>query len=463
MRSRVVIGRSGELVKCRNFASHDMSGAARRLTRLALQFSRQKTAKRKPQCRDWRIPVNQLRPFSSAPIWLEEEKNSAGQTPTPDTQKQEVYPKTHYLTIEDLEDDARAEFDRASPEEQQEWREGLRALSEVDDTASFTDELDAMEEDITRDVEEIDRETPFAFPEHRPNKNNAGFWADEEHDELGQVFDDDDDFQADDMTTTAHAQLDLHRDMREYQRRIAWDMPLLSSMGPLSPIPLFPLHTHTQPTANKTLSFPTPLEFAQKFEPPPLTSPLRFRYTTYMGEEHPAAKKVVVEFCPSDLPQLTAPQHRNKLIKLAGVRYNPSRDAIKISCEKFETQAQNKRYLGDLVSKMVDEATDPHKDSFEDVPFDFRHHKPKVVHQFPEEWKLGSEERVRALVEGREKRRSRQRLWLEEGDGGGERAKTEVVDGDSIVREYVAAVTAFQARQPNLPPGVGKGRRQIAR
>ncbi|ERF68859.1 hypothetical protein EPUS_04511 [Endocarpon pusillum Z07020] len=343
-----------------------MSVAARCVTRLALQFNRQKTAKRKPQYRDWRT-------FSSAPIWREEEKTNASQTPTPNTERQEAHPTIQYLTIDDLEDDARAEFDRASPEEQQEWREGLRALSEVDHTAPFSDELDAMEADIDREVDEIDEATPFRFPDvPKPNKDTGGFWADAEEDELGQVFDEDDDFQADDMTTPAHAQLDLHRDMREYQRRIAWDMPLLG-------------------------------KFAQKFEPPPLTSPLRFRYTTYMGEVHPAAKKVVVEFCPSDLPQLTTPQQRNKLIKLAGVRYNPSRDAVKISCEKFETQAQNKRYLGDLVNKMVAEATDPTKDSFEDVPFDFRHHKPKIVHAFPEEWKLGSEEKVRELVEGREK------------------------------------------------------------
>ena len=182
-----------------------------------------------------------------------------------------------------------------------------------------------------------------------------------------------------------------------------------------------------------------------------------------MGEVHPAARKIVVEFCLSDLPQLTTPQHRNKLIKLAGVHYNPSRDAIKISCEKFETQAQNKRYLGDLVNKMIAEATDPNKDSFEDVPFDFRHHKPKIVHEFPEEWKLGSEEMVWELMEGREERRRRQRLFLGEGEGGRGRETKEVVDGDMIVRQYLEAVAAFQARRPNVPLGNGKGKRQIAR
>lgn len=107
-----------------------------------------------------------------------------------------------------------------------------------------------MEADIDREVDEIEEATPFKFPDiPRPNNNNnAGFWADSEEDELGQVFDDDDDFQADDMTTPAHAQLDLHRDMREYQRRIAWDMPLLGSTSAPPNLTVTPI----EPTTNKT-------------------------------------------------------------------------------------------------------------------------------------------------------------------------------------------------------------------
>lgn len=74
-----------------------------------------------------------------------------------------------------------------------------------------------------------------------------------------------------------------------------------------------------------------------------------------MGEQHPAEKKVVVEFCPGDMPDLT-PIQREKLKKLVGVRYNPEKDIIKMSSEMFETQAQNKRYLGDLVDTLVREA-----------------------------------------------------------------------------------------------------------
>jgi small subunit ribosomal protein S35 len=62
----------------------------------------------------------------------------------------------------------------------------------------------------------------------------------------------------------------------------------------------------------------------------------------------------VVQFCPNDLG-LTE-QQQSKLAKLAGPRYNPETDIIRMSCEMFEHQAQNKRYLGDLVEKMIAEA-----------------------------------------------------------------------------------------------------------
>lgn len=74
-----------------------------------------------------------------------------------------------------------------------------------------------------------------------------------------------------------------------------------------------------------------------------------------MGEQHPAEKKVVLEFCTEDMRDLTQVQ-REKLMKLAGPRYNPETDIIKMSCEMFESQAQNKRYLGDMVETLLKEA-----------------------------------------------------------------------------------------------------------
>lgn len=100
------------------------------------------------------------------------------------------------------------------------------------------------------------------------------------------------------------------------------------------------------------------------------------------------------------MPSLS-PVQKSKLIKLAGPRYNPSTDIIKMSCELYDTQAQNKRFLGDSISKLLAEARDG-KDKFEDVPFDFRHHKPKVRYEFPKEWLLTPERK--AYLEERRQR-----------------------------------------------------------
>lgn len=109
-----------------------------------------------------------------------------------------------------------------------------------------------------------------------------------------------------------------------------------------------------------------------------------------MGESHPAEKKVVVQFAPDDL-KLTTVQ-TNKLRKLAGPRYNPETEFVKMSCESFEHQAQNKRYLSKLVDDLIAAAKDP-TDTFEDLPLDLRHHPIKIKPKFPKEWRLTDKRR----------------------------------------------------------------------
>lgn len=120
---------------------------------------------------------------------------------------------------------------------------------------------------------------------------------------------------------------------------------------------------------------------------------------------------------------------RIKLIKLAGVRYNPDTDVVRMSSEKFEYAAQNKRYLGDLVGKLIKEAKDE-KDMFEDIPLDFRHHKPKVKHLFPEEWKMS-----RRRVEELNQLRMPQQQAIEP-----PKPKARNDEGAKRVAEYVAAM-----------------------
>lgn len=182
------------------------------------------------------------------------------------------------------------------------------------------------------------------------------------------------------LPSQAHADIETHREIRSLARKAAWEMPLLTSL-------------------------------AKPYTPPTKAEPLRWRYTSYMGEQHPAAKKVVVEFSPKDLSELDSTQ-RLKLKKLVGARYNPATDLIRMSCESFETQAQNKRFLGETIGKLLAEAKDPNADDFKDVPLDLRHVTNKRSQQkrkamdrlvmrskgFPAEWRL-TEKRKAELAE----------------------------------------------------------------
>ncbi|SPQ26595.1 a23ddb1e-d4ac-4ad6-9887-4ff0a3bfb07e [Thermothielavioides terrestris] len=230
------------------------------------------------------------------------------------------------------------------------------------------------------------------------------FWNEDEPDP-DLIVDEtgDDDFEEDDIMAMGHAKLEEHREFREYARIAVWEMPLLSKL-------------------------------AKPFRPPTEEEVLRFRYTTYMGEFHPADRKVVVEFSPRDLPGLTEAQ-RLKLKKLAGPRYNPETDIVKMSCERFEHQAQNKRYLGDLVDKMIAMAKDP-TDMFEDIPLDTRHHTFKKQIKFPKEWYL-TEERKKELAAQRE-----QALLLDEQ----KRAEGTMIDGAQIIQQ--ALLASQQVEEP---------------
>jgi small subunit ribosomal protein S35 len=144
------------------------------------------------------------------------------------------------------------------------------------------------------------------------------------------------------------------------------------------------------------------------------------------------------------MPNLTQVQ-RNKLIKLAGPRYNPDTDIIKMSCELFDTLPQNKRFLGDTISKLLAEARNG-EDTFDDVPFDFRHHKPKVRHEWPREWNL-TPERKKYLAEKRAKM-----LQLDE-----ERAMNgTLVDGTKIIETSLPFAAPVQE-----PVMVGSGAKRL--
>ena len=65
--------------------------------------------------------------------------------------------------------------------------------------------------------------------EREPRWPEGFFALDEEREDPGE----DPEFENDDITSTAHGELEEHREMREFARVMAWDMPLLYSMSAL--------------------------------------------------------------------------------------------------------------------------------------------------------------------------------------------------------------------------------------
>ncbi|OJJ97940.1 hypothetical protein ASPACDRAFT_62204 [Aspergillus aculeatus ATCC 16872] len=316
----------------------------------------------------------------------------------------EDYPNLPEYSPENLTPEQRSLYDMMSPEDRAAFDKVNKSM-----IAEFNDpeKRKARMAEVDQRIAAIDKQVqPWRFTDAAFTK---GFWSEEEPDEFGLVEDMDDEFNDDDMTTMAYAELEEHREIREYARIAAWDMPSLSKL-------------------------------AKPFTLPPETHILRFRYTTYMGEEHPAQHKVVVELASKDLtPKHLTEAQRQTFLKLVGVRYNPDTDIVRMSCEKFQHRAQNKRYLGDLIQSLLKEAKEG--DSFADVPLDLRHHKPKTRLRFPDEWAI-TPERRRELDARRAAQKARKQL---------EQLPDTVVDGNQIISEAIKSLPALTSAMPRLP------------
>lgn len=180
-----------------------------------------------------------------------------------------------------------------------------------------------------------------------------------------------------------------------------------------------------------------------------------------MGESHQAESKVVVQFVPKDLG-LTEAQTA-KLTKLVGARYDPEQGVVKMSSERFEHQAQNKRYLQELIQSLIAEAKDA-SDTFADVALDTRHRyrgrkqdRPKP--KFPVEWRMTAD-RQKQIAE------VRAREFLAEED---RISKGLLVDGQARIDSYLMEKLAeeekkrAQADAVAIPAGRGPAGRAAPR
>ena len=170
-------------------------------------------------------------------------------------------------------------------------------------------------------------------------------------------------FQFDDLPTPVQDELDTKGEERFYHRIAAYELPLL-------------------------------VKYRQEYKPVDTEeNPITYKYTTYLGEEHPNSKKVVLSCHTSKLGLNEKQLHKFRL--LARTRYNYETDEFKMSCERFNQPLQNGRYLHDVLQRLINEAKDLSRETFEDIPLDKRHivarnlRKKKGIKsfKFPEEWK----------------------------------------------------------------------------
>lgn len=81
-----------------------------------------------------------------------------------------------------------------------------------------------IQEMVNHIADEVAEEFPDP-PQERQPRIDGFFTMGEKNEDMGP----DEEFQEDDISSTAHGELEQHREMREYARLAGWEMPLLAS------------------------------------------------------------------------------------------------------------------------------------------------------------------------------------------------------------------------------------------
>ncbi|KAM0754025.1 hypothetical protein T439DRAFT_298514 [Meredithblackwellia eburnea MCA 4105] len=130
-----------------------------------------------------------------------------------------------------------------------------------------------------------------------------------------------------------------------------------------------------------------------QFRKPSPSQVIKVRHQHYQGEQHPADRKVTVQFKVQDLP-LSSDSVRHKFKLLAGPRWNAITDEVKISCELYPTDLMNEKWCSDTIDRLI-EAAEDQTDPMSDIQLDTRptlarlrktRKKHLTLRDFPQEW-----------------------------------------------------------------------------
>ena len=133
--------------------------------------------------------------------------------------------KEYDFADDELSPEERASYESFSPKEQEIFRAERKMIYDFYTSEDIESQLQG---DVSQLVNDTERDAPHIDFEVRRVK--SGFWnmGEVERDDSGE----DEEYEGDDLNELGHAELEQHREMREYARIAAWEMPLLSSTCP---------------------------------------------------------------------------------------------------------------------------------------------------------------------------------------------------------------------------------------
>lgn len=132
-------------------------------------------------------------------------------------------PKDYTFSFNSLTPSSRDYYNSLSPEQKEEYVSSSKKLHELMSSPAVESKLHATFSDA---VSELSREVPdYKIPIPRVK---LGFFNRDMDDVEG--MEGEEEFEGDDITSLGHGELEQHRELREYARIAAWDMPLLSSL-----------------------------------------------------------------------------------------------------------------------------------------------------------------------------------------------------------------------------------------
>lgn len=131
-------------------------------------------------------------------------------------------PRPFVFDVESLSPEARNHYSYLSLEEKADYEKSSQSLDKLMESPESESKLKSV---VGQAIHEV--VTQVRTPKIQPPRTKLGLFSMGEEDPI--TTGEDEEFEGDDITSLAHGDLEQHRELREYARIAAWEMPLLSS------------------------------------------------------------------------------------------------------------------------------------------------------------------------------------------------------------------------------------------